>query len=101
MDPNFLEFYDNEAAHEPYGGTGGFTRIECVGRYPSPAGAFPSPKAPQGWLRGHVMSMYAFLNAVYTGKQNAPSFADGTYVQRVMEAAMRSAAEGRERRVHP
>ena len=101
MDPNFLEFYDNEAAHEPYGGTGGFTRIECVGRYPAPAGAFPSPKAPQGWLRGHVMSMYAFLNAVYTGKQNAPSFADGTYVQRVMESAMRSAAEGRERRVHP
>lgn len=101
MDPSFLAFYDNEAAHEPYGGLGGFTRIECVGRYPAPAGAFPSPKAPQGWLRGHVMSMYAFLNAIHTGKQNAPTFADGAYVQRVMEAAMCSAAEGRERLVSP
>ena len=99
MDPNFLEFYDTKALHEPYGGLGGFTRIECVGRYPFPAGAFPSPKAPQGWLRGHVMSMYAFLNAVYTGKQNAPSFAHGAYVQRVMEAAMLSAESGRERQV--
>ena len=101
MDPSFLEFYDNQAEHTPYGGLGGFTRIECVGRYPDPAGAFPSPKAAQGWLRGHVMSMYDFLNAVYTGKQNAPSFADGAYVQRVMEAAMLSAADRRERQVLP
>ncbi|MBO5326508.1 MAG: hypothetical protein J6A84_00125, partial [Clostridia bacterium] len=101
MDPSFLEFYDNQAEHTPYGGLGGFTHIECVGRYPDPAGAFPSPKAAQGWLRGHVMSMYDFLNAVYTGKQNAPSFADGAYVQRVMEAAMLSAADRRERQVLP
>ncbi len=99
MDPNYLEFYDNTAPHEPYGGLGGFTRIECVGRYPAPAGAFPSPKAAQGWLRGHVMGMYSFLSAVYLGKQTAPTFADGAYVQRVMDAALRSDAEGKERQV--
>ena len=99
MDPNYLEFYDNTAMHEPYGGFGGFTRIECVGRYPAPAGAFPSPKAAQGWLRGHVMGMYSFLNSVYLGKQAAPTFADGAYVQRVMEAALLSDIEGKERQV--
>ena len=99
MNPNYLGFYDNQALHEPYGGTAGFTQIECVGRYPAPAGAFPSPKAAQGWLRGHVMGMYDFLNSVYLGKQSAPSFADGAYVQRIMEAAMRSDASGREETV--
>ncbi len=96
MNPGFLEFYDGTAPSSPYGGLGGFTDIECVGRYPSPAGAFPSPKAPVGWLRGHVMSMYHFLNAVYEGKQNSPDFSQAAYVQRVMEAALLSEATGRE-----
>lgn len=99
MEPNYLEFYDNTALHEPYGGFGGFTRIECVGRYPSPAGTFPSPKATQGWLRGHIMGMYSFLNSVYLGKQAAPTFADGAYVQRIIEAALLSEDEGKERQV--
>ena len=99
MDPNYLEFYDNTAAHAPYGGFGGFTRIECVGRYDPPAGSFPSPKASQGWLRGHVMGMYRFLNAVYLGKQESPTFAEAAYVQRVMEAAMLSDETNTERQV--
>ena len=96
MDQNFLGFYDATASAAPYGGNAGYTRIECVGRYDAPAGKFPSPKASSGWLRGHVMSMYRFLNAVYTGEQNAPSFADALYVQRVMDAALRSAETGEE-----
>ena len=99
MDPNYLGFYDNTASHTSYGGDAGFTRIECVGRYPAPAGAFPSPKAAQGWLRGHVMGMYSFLNAVYLGRQDEPTFAHGAYVQRVMDAAMRSDATGREEKI--
>ena len=91
MNPNYLGFYDATAPTGNYGGLSGFTQIECVGRYPKPAGAFPSPKAASGWLRGHLMSMYHFLNAVYEGKQNAPSFADACYIQRVMHAAMESA----------
>ena len=96
MDQNFLGFYDATASTVPYGGNAGYTRIECVGRYEAPAGMFPSPKAASGWLRGHVMSMYHFLNAVYTGEQNAPSFADALYVQRIMDAALRSAKTGKE-----
>lgn len=99
MQPNFLEFYDATREGQPYGGESGFTKIECVGRYPSPAGVFPSPKAPQGWLRGHIMSMYHFLDAVHKGKQNAPDFRDAAYVQRIMDAALRSAADGCEKKV--
>ena len=99
MDPNYLGFYDATAKSGDFGGECGFTRIECVGRYPAPAGKFPSPKAASGWLRGHLMSMYHFLNAVYTGKQNSPSFAEAAYIQRVMDAALRSDKSGRDERV--
>ena len=99
MQPDFLEYYDATATGAPIGGVRGFTRIECVGRYPAPAGRFPSPKATTGWIRGHVMSMYHFLNAVYTGAQNAPSFSDAAYVQHVMDTALASAAERYEMRV--
>ena len=96
MDPNYLNFYDATAVGTPMGGERGFTRIECVGRYPSPASGFPAIKAPQGWLRGHIGSMAAFLSAVAGGTAFAPSFADGAAVQRILEAAVRSDHEGRE-----
>ena len=95
MQPNFLEFYDTAAADKPQGGVRGYTRIECVGRAMAPAGVFPSPKAPVGWLSGHVMSMYRFLEAVHNTKPCAPTFRDGAYVQRLMALALRSDAEGR------
>ena len=91
MDCNWLHFYDNAPSDAPLGGTKGYTKIECVGRYPDPQGVFPSPKASSGWLRGHISSMYNFINSVYTGKQTAPDFSDGAYVQAVMDAAYRSA----------
>ena len=87
MEPNWLYFYDAHAVGSPLGGERGWVRIECVGRYPSPASGFPSPKAPVGWLRGHVGSMMSYLGAVVAGGSAAPSFADGAYVMHVMEAA--------------
>lgn len=99
MEPNYLEFYDASSPTPALGGDRGFTRIECVGRYPSPACGFPSVKAPQGWLRGHVGSMAAYLTAVAEGKTPSPSFADGAYVQAVMEAARVSDREEREVRL--
>lgn len=96
LNPNFLGFYDASVPAGSYGGSSGFTQIECVGRYPAPAGTFPSVKAPSGWLRGHLMSMYHFLAAVYENKQNAPDFAHAAYIQRIMEAALRSDESGRE-----
>lgn len=92
MDSDFLYFYDTARPDSPIGGDRGFTAIECVGRYPDMS--FPSPKAPAGWLYGHVSSMYAYLRAVAESKPFSPSFSDGAYVQAVMDAAYRSDANG-------
>ena len=105
MNPNYLYFYDSTAAKSPIGGLAGYTAIECVGRYPAPGGIFPSVKAANGWLRGHIHGMYRYLDAVYraeslpTGKAMgdaffSPSLRDGAYIQSVMEAALRSAESG-------
>lgn len=99
MDPNYLNFYDATAEGSPMGGVRGYTRIECVGRYPSPASGFPAIKAPQGWLRGHIGCMQNFLSCVAGGTACSPSFADGAYVQRVLEAAVESDRTGREVRL--
>ena len=91
MDCNWLHFYDNTTPDTALGGYKGYTKIECVGRYPEPQGTFPSPKASSSWLRGHISSIYNFLNSVYSGIQTAPDFNDAAYVQCVMEAAYASA----------
>lgn len=96
MEPDWLHYYDSSAEGGAYGGLRGFTRIECVGRYEAPGGSFPSPKAPNGWLRGHIGSMYSFLNSVNSGVQVCPSFADGAAVQRILDAAHRSHLERKE-----
>lgn len=99
MDPNYLSFYDATAVGAPVGGLRGYTRIECVGRYPSPASGFPAIKAPGGWLRGHIGCMAGYLTAVASGSACSPSFSDGAYVQRVLEAAVESDRLGREVRL--
>lgn len=88
MEPNWLYFYDATAKGSPMGGERGFCRIECVGRYPDMV--FPSPKAPVGWLWGHLNGMKNFLSCVAENKPFSPNFADGAYVQSVMDAALRS-----------
>ena len=94
MEPEWLYFYDNDRPASPIGGERGFTRIECGGRYPAPAGSFPSPKASVGWLRCHVQSMYQYLSAVADGTPFSPSLYDGAYVQAVMQAALDSDKNG-------
>ena len=95
MESDWLYFYDANAEGGNFGGLHGYTKIECVGRYPAPAGKFPSPKAPNGWLRGHIGSMYAYLSAVAEGKEASPSFTDGMRAQLILDAAHRSHLEGR------
>ena len=92
MEPNWLWFYDGAGKPSPIGGERGYTRIECVGRYPDMS--FPSPKAPAGWLYGHLHSMYSYLSAVANRTPFFPSLEDGAYVQGVMDAAYRSSAAG-------
>ena len=91
MEPNHLYFYDAQTPDAPVGGNRGFTAIDCVGRYPDLI--FPSPKAPAGWLYGHLASMHAFLSAAASGTDFEPSVKTGAYVQAVMDAAYRSASE--------
>ncbi|MBR2951924.1 MAG: Gfo/Idh/MocA family oxidoreductase [Clostridia bacterium] len=90
MDPNFLYFYDATREDGVLGGERGYQAIECVGRYPAPGGSFPGMRAPVGWLRGHVGSMYSFLSAVAEGREASPSFEDGAHVQWVMEQAYKN-----------
>ena len=96
MEPGKLHFFDATAPASPIGGTAGFTTIECGGSYPAPGGIFPSPKAPAGWLRGHLENMYRYLEAVTNGTTPSPSFEDGAYVSAVMDAALRSDRSGSE-----
>lgn len=99
MECEWLHFYDNTAKSYPLGGEKGFTKLECVGRYDAPGGIFPSPKAPVGWLMGHVTNYLGFLTALCEGKQPSPGVDDGAYVQRVMEAGYKSASLRRSVRV--
>ena len=88
MNPNWLYFYDSEAPNGRFGGERGYTRIECCGRYDLPGGIFPSFKAPIGWLRGHLHSMYDFLLAIHNSTPSHPDFSDGAAVQKVLEMAL-------------
>lgn len=94
MDPNWLYYYDNTLPEQPLGGNRGYTQIECVQRYPGPGGAFPAPKASLGWLRGHVHSLYHFLDCVAWKKPASPSFTDAAYIQKIMARAYHSANLG-------
>ena len=96
MDPNYLYFFDNTLPEAPYGGLRGFTRIECVGRYPAPGGKFLPPKSSVGWERGHLHCYYTFLDAVARGERPAENTAaDGARMQRLLEECFRSNAEDR------
>lgn len=87
MNPNFLEYYSCDAKDGEYGGTRGYTQIECVNRYPAPGGVFPGIKAPIGWLRGHLGNYYSFVDCVVNNSEPAISFEDGAYIQLVLEKA--------------
>ncbi len=99
MNPNYLQFYDKTRSGEPLGGERGFTAIECVHRYPvlddGAKAVLPGMRAPIGWMCGHLHSMYAYFAAVYAGRKPSPDFADGAYVNRVMETAYKAAESGK------
>lgn len=91
MQSNYLEFYDNTAKGAPIGGYKGYTRIECVNRLNDviEGSVLPGMRAPIGWMQGHVNSMYNYFTCVYEGKKPSPSFEDGAYVQKVMDACLK------------
>lgn len=89
MNPNWLFAYDNTTKGEK-----GFQQIETVQRYPKPA-VLPAPKLTVGWMRYHVASQFDFLRTIVEDREPSPGIYDGVRVQAVMEAAYRSAEEGR------
>jgi predicted dehydrogenase len=93
MDPNYLDHFDAADPETPLGGTAGFRRIHCIQRYPPPA-MFPAPKATVGWLRGHLHCLYSFIAATHAGEPYEPSLARGVEIERMLDAAQRSASTG-------
>lgn len=93
MNPNWLMAYDDARKGGEYGGDKGWQRIECVQSYPKPA-SLPGGKAPVGWMRLHIASVYEFVCNVVESRPGCPSFDDGLAVQRVMDSAARSSASG-------
>lgn len=96
-DPMNLEqlfFYDSSAPGAPQGGMRGWTAIDCGQRYDKPAG-FPTPKAPIGWMRGHMHCLWNFLSAVYAGQPGNPGVEQGIKIQYIMEKIRESAASGK------
>ena len=91
MDPGYLEYYDNTAKEDSFGGNKGFIRIDCMQKYEKPGGEFPNPRFTIGFVRAHVHSLYHFIDNVYHEKDSAPSFSEGAYIQHVMEQCYLSA----------
>ena len=91
MEPGWLMYFDNTVKEAPLGGTRGWTRIECMGRYPKPAGTFLPPKNAVGWDRGHIHCYYSFLDCVSKGKAASPSISDGAFLQKILHLAHESA----------
>ena len=93
MNLDKLFYYDCSAKSSPIGGVRGWTAIDCGQRYDKPAG-FPTPKAPIGWMRGHMHCLYTFLKSVHTGQQLGPSLEDGVKMQEILAKVQESAANG-------
>jgi predicted dehydrogenase len=87
---NELEFFDASAD----GGVSGFRRVLVTeGSHPYLSGWWP-PGHPLGWEHTFTHQARDLLTAIAHGAQPLPSFGDGLAVQRVLDAAARSAASG-------
>ena len=92
-DPGWLEFYDNTQPEVDLGGLRGYTRVECLGRYPAPGGSFLPSKNAVGWERAHMHCYYSFLDCVANDKAPSPSLEEGARLQKLMDCMARSAKE--------
>jgi len=79
MQPNFLEYYSCKEEES------GFRHIPTVSRYKE--STFPGPKFAVGWTRAHIHSIYNFISCVHENKKASPSFHEGHYNMKILEAA--------------
>lgn len=94
-DPGWLEFYDNTQPEVDLGGLRGYTRVECLGRYPAPGGSFLPAKNAVGWERAHMHCYFSFLDCVAKDKTPSPSLEEGARLQKLMDRMAQSAKTGR------
>ena len=93
-DPGWLEFYDNTQKETALGGLRGYTRIECLGRYPAPGGSFLPAKNAVGWERAHLHCYFSFLDCLNRNEAPSPSLEDGVRLQKLMTLLAESAGTG-------
>jgi predicted dehydrogenase len=86
MHSAYVHVYDNRDPADPIGGMRGYKALETMNKDPESKGNFPGPRFPVGWLRGHVGSAHRFMMCVHEDRRAVPSFRDGAYIQRVMNA---------------
>ncbi len=91
MDPHHLDFYDNTISDRPYGGMKGWTKIDCGQRFEAPASGFPAAKSAIGWFRSHIHSFRDFASHAAENTPCTPDLRDGIYLQKVLDAVVRSA----------
>ncbi len=91
-DPAWLYAYDVREADSPLGGQRGFRKIEAAGRYA--AARLPDWTMTPGFLRGHAECQYQFIRAIWEDRPASPSFDEAAHIQRIMDAAERSSAQG-------
>jgi predicted dehydrogenase len=89
-DMNVLEFYDADEPAE----TAGFRRILATEAGHPYVGAWWPPGHGLGYEHGFTHQVVDLVNAISTGDQPRPSFADGRQVQSVLDAVERSALDG-------
>lgn len=87
---NEIELYlpDSSGAHD------GFTTISAGPQHPAHGNFGPNATICLGYNDLKVIEAYQFLNSIVTGKQSAPSLADGLLTANVLAALTRSQANG-------
>jgi len=90
MDPGFVHVYDTRDPDGAIGGRRGYKAIEALNKDPHSKSNFPGPRFNPGWLRGHAASQYQFMKSVHEGAKATPSFKDGAYIQKLMNALYRT-----------
>lgn len=92
-EPAWLYVYDTRDDDKPTGGQRGFRKIEAVQRYDGQRA--PDWTMTPDFVRTHAECQYQFIRSIWEDRTPSPSFADGLHVQKIMEAAQRSAQSGR------
>ncbi len=88
-EPAWLYVYDARDAETPMGGQRGFRKIEAGSRYEGQRA--PDWTMSPDFMRAHAECQYQFIKSIWEDRAPSPSFAEGAQVQKIMEAAQRSA----------